>query len=224
MRSNRFVFQLSPLARLTAATDSGLLPTTNASVANDGEEPETWLARREILKAKKINGNGAGMPLSIAVRMLPTVRGSSGNGTSAAEVAAKNPKNRLETEIAMMLPTPTARDFRSPDKPESGNFQRKIAEGRTIDLNSTIAMLPTPSAGDEKDRGWQWNGSRTGKVLSLPGAVKAIQEDNDLDETDDEYIPGKSPGHKLQPAFAAWMMGFPEDWTESPYLAGDASR
>ena len=37
-------------------------------------------------------------------------------------------------------------------------------------------------------------------------------------------VVGTSTGLKLQPAFAAWMMGFPEDWTESPFLVGGKSR
>ena len=49
-----------------------LLPTPAASVANDGEGTETWLARRERVKETAQNGNGMGMPLSIAVQLLPT--------------------------------------------------------------------------------------------------------------------------------------------------------
>lgn len=49
-----------------------LLPTPAASVANDGEGTGTWLARREVVKARAGNGNGMGMPLSIAVQLLPT--------------------------------------------------------------------------------------------------------------------------------------------------------
>jgi hypothetical protein len=49
-----------------------MLPTPAACVANDGERPETWLARRERVKAKGINGNGMGMPLTIAAQLLPT--------------------------------------------------------------------------------------------------------------------------------------------------------
>lgn len=54
------------------------LPTPSACVANDGERPETWLARREVVKAKGINGNGMGMPLTIAAQLLstPTVNDS----------------------------------------------------------------------------------------------------------------------------------------------------
>lgn len=51
-----------------------LLPTPAASVANDGEDTETWLARRERVKETANNGNGMGMPLTIAVQLLPTVR------------------------------------------------------------------------------------------------------------------------------------------------------
>ncbi len=55
-----------------------ILPTPSACVANDGERPETWLARREVVKAKRINGNGMGMPLTIAAQLLftPTVNDS----------------------------------------------------------------------------------------------------------------------------------------------------
>ena len=43
-------------------------------MANDGEGPETWLTRRERVKETANNGNGMGMPLTIAVRLLPTPR------------------------------------------------------------------------------------------------------------------------------------------------------
>lgn len=52
--------------------------------------------------------------------------------------------------------TPQNRDFRSPDKEESGNFKRKIEKGFTIDLNSQVSMSawPTVSARD-------WKGSKS---------------------------------------------------------------
>lgn len=49
-------------------TASGQWPTPNASVAQDGERAETWKIRREKLKVSAKNGNGAGMPLTIAVQ------------------------------------------------------------------------------------------------------------------------------------------------------------
>lgn len=53
-------------------TDGGLLPTPTACIANDGETPSTWLDRRERVKLTAKNGNGMGMPLTIAAQMLPT--------------------------------------------------------------------------------------------------------------------------------------------------------
>ena len=47
-----------------------MLPTPSACVANDGERPETWLARRERVKLTAKNGNGMGMPLTIAAQLL----------------------------------------------------------------------------------------------------------------------------------------------------------
>lgn len=38
----------------------------------DGEGTATWLARRERVKQTANNGNGMGMPLTIAVQLLPT--------------------------------------------------------------------------------------------------------------------------------------------------------
>jgi hypothetical protein len=50
---------------LTSMADEGMWATTSASVANDGEGPETWRARQAKLVEKGYNGNGAGVPLAI---------------------------------------------------------------------------------------------------------------------------------------------------------------
>ncbi len=54
--------------------------------------------------------------------------------------------------------TPQARDYRSPDSPDSPNYQRKLREGYTIDLNSqasnwqddpaVVSAWPTPASRD----------------------------------------------------------------------------
>ena len=61
-----------------------LVPTPNASVANDGEGPTTWLARRERVKAKGINGNAA-------VTLLPTPEASNTKATGLRS-AGREPK------------------------------------------------------------------------------------------------------------------------------------
>jgi len=47
-------------------------PTPSAAVMNDGETPETWHARAATLKEKHGNGNGAGLPLTVAAVQWPT--------------------------------------------------------------------------------------------------------------------------------------------------------
>lgn len=68
-----------------------LLPTPDASVANYGEEPETFLARQAELKEEHGNGNGVGTPLTIAVKLLPTPTSASyeQGGTAAEQTEIK---------------------------------------------------------------------------------------------------------------------------------------
>lgn len=46
-------------------------PTPSASLTNDGESPESFMARANKLKKKGVNGNGAGVPLTVACRQMP---------------------------------------------------------------------------------------------------------------------------------------------------------
>src|ERR1700676_3294662 len=55
---------------LTGVTRNWATPT--ASLMNDGEDPESWMARTEKLKALGINGNGAGTPLTQQSQMWQT--------------------------------------------------------------------------------------------------------------------------------------------------------
>lgn len=47
-------------------------------------------------------------------------------------------------------PTPSSRDEKNPNRPESGNFQRKLAMGWTIDLSDVSACWTTPDSRDWK--------------------------------------------------------------------------
>jgi hypothetical protein len=55
-----------------------LLPTPAAGLHNYEESVESFTARQEKLKAKGINGNGAGTPLPIALKLLPTPQANDG--------------------------------------------------------------------------------------------------------------------------------------------------
>lgn len=89
--------------------------------------------------------------------------------------------------------------------------------------NQIKAMLPTPSSRD-------WKGKRNGKRRGFGGDVNdalALLPTPRANKIGGYASPDFSPtleqkvGMKLQPAFAAWMMGYPENWTESPFQNGE---
>ena len=72
-----------------------LLPTPSAGNFNAGEDPEQWEARRQRVKETANNGNGMGMPLGIAVQLLPTpMAADSRNGRQST---AANPRCNRDT-------------------------------------------------------------------------------------------------------------------------------
>jgi hypothetical protein len=96
-------------ALLTVARGSSLWPTAAGGLHNYFKEPSSFLARRERLKATKVNGNGAGMPLGIAVRLwgTPTAR----DGKDGACANANVPVNGLlGRQVVKLWPTTTAMD------------------------------------------------------------------------------------------------------------------
>jgi len=60
--------ELTPQARTVYDAGQRLWMRPTAGNFNDGESPESWRARAETLKEKGINGNGAGLPLSVQAK------------------------------------------------------------------------------------------------------------------------------------------------------------
>lgn len=91
-----------------------MLPTPSAGLHNYDEAPESFMARRERLKAKGINGNGAGIPLGVAVKLLPTPRTCSAMASRLDTAGNQEGKRfpNLETVIASQLLTPCASDWK----------------------------------------------------------------------------------------------------------------
>lgn len=195
-KSKRFAFQLVPRVRHTDGTDGGLLATPNTMDVLPPKTEKAVLKECTVTRPGRTNFSNLRDQLFHG-KLLPTPTSDTDRNQKYAQGGTS-----LPTALSM-LPTPQSRDFRSPDKPDSGNFQRKVKEGYTIDLNSTIAMLPTARSRD-------WKGiTQRGKHAPGDGIANtfAAMEAN-----------GTSTGLKLQPAFAFWMMGYPEDWTLRPFL------
>lgn len=79
-----------------------LLPTPAASNPNDSETPETWLTRRDEVKARLKNGNGMGMPLGIAVQLLQTPSTADGAGSRKARGGGRSNEPPLPGQAVEM--------------------------------------------------------------------------------------------------------------------------
>lgn len=67
----------------TSPDNKPYLPTPAACIAQDREHPSTWLARRERVKLTVNNGNGMGMPLTIAAKLLMPTQSTNNSKNSS---------------------------------------------------------------------------------------------------------------------------------------------
>ena len=123
-----------------------------------------------------------------------------------------------ETEIGinpaeggMHWPKPQARDVKSADMQGSGNYERKVENGWTIDLNSAAANWPTPKARDSKSAEGQAGMMRNDPDLNVMASHFSL-----LDPPTSTHG-NKSPSGsnwQLNPDFVDWLMGLPPGWTD----------
>lgn len=131
----------------TSVSDSSVLPTPDASVANDGQSPESFLARQAKLKARGYNANGMGTPLAMAVKLLPTTTArdadSGANATAGRSpeglARSQNHSGTTLTDAVRLLPTPIAHDAKTPSR-----------QGFEYSLTEVLTYLPTPTTSDAK--------------------------------------------------------------------------
>lgn len=138
-----------------------LLPTPTAESFNLAEDPDHWLERRERVKAKGINGNGMGMPLTIAVKLLPTPtcadsQQSGGNQPCDVTLTDAVVRTKMGTE-------PNPRHHQPADSDESNGAVQDALP---------VRLLPTPRATDGTKGGPNQRGSKGD--LMLPSAVALI--------------------------------------------------
>jgi len=88
----------------------------------------------------------------------------------------------------------------------------KYPNGTTMPNLATqvIGMLPTPNAMD-------WNTARSEEALTRAKEKHGSALQNTLRQR-------AGQGSQLNPRFVAEMMGFPENWTELPFLNGEKNQ
>lgn len=82
---------------LTASSQGGaplaetmMWPTPDASLANEQESAESWVARQAREMKKHQNGNGMGTPLAIAVKLWPTATAGDAAGSGSRVLPGSN--------------------------------------------------------------------------------------------------------------------------------------
>jgi hypothetical protein len=201
---NGTAYRLPPLVRLTDVTESGSWPTPDAMLANDGENPETWLARRERVKLTAKNGNGMGMPLAIAARLWPTPRA---NDAEKRGNISEDIRSGLPSAVKFWR-TPQARDGdprgqQSPEKRKAGGHSVSLAEQ---------VMFPTPAARDYRsgmsEQKLRQREAESSRGVNLSEHLQRLEGNNGT----------------LNPTWVEWLMGFPLGWTDLKVWATRSSR
>lgn len=139
----------------------GMIPTPSAGNFNDGEDPQSWLDRRDELKKLGVNGNGAGMPLGVAAKLIPTATAKDADSSRSRTAVRNEPPIRESqmgetltdyvdpTNSGRLLPTPRASDGEKNVRSQQGAEAEVARKGISgVDLDTATRLLPTPVASD----------------------------------------------------------------------------
>ena len=191
---------MTPNAGDGLATAASAWPTPDAILANDGEDPETWLARRARLKDTARNGNGAGIPLAMAAILWPTPK------ASAAKMGLPRANDQGDLQAAAVAwPTPTANcsTGAGTEGRDGGSNLQTMANG-----------WAWPTARDHKDGSCAESQTPTNALLGRQAArwehSRPDLATGKAGDTSYRTVPTSRP--RLNPAFVEWLMGWPEGW------------
>ena len=190
--SSRAYFQLAVSTLPIDENEFGLLPTATAS----------------DFKLRGPNSKQQGLPEAARAGLLPTPTTQETPHPEAVlsetgrRISSNGNSHSLNLIDTLMLPTPQARDW----KGASGGVQK----GNDLPAIA-LKMLPTPTASEMKDSQLT---SEQAKTLDKGGRV--LRRLGTLD-----MLPTGSSS-QLNPRFVGEMMGFSVNWTELPFLSGEA--
>lgn len=198
--SNRYLYRLVPSVRLTAGTGFGLLPTVTA----------------QDYKRRGPGSSQQGLPEIIHEMLLPT--------PVATEI---HHAERVRKWKSVNLPSPHAQitGEKNPNgltdfldfygilpKPIKDNSELEEADGNNLEKSilqwlAEGQVMPTPIARD-------WKGAPSLENLKKRGKMP---QKNSLPD----FFARTGKSFQLNPLFVAEMMGFPVNWTVSPFLGED---
>jgi hypothetical protein len=191
----------------------GMLPTPTASDVEGGVSNPNQISQKNGRFVRTSNNTGTefGAKLRDVVGMLPTPnardwKDTIGNGKDAPSIGVTRGYS-LGQKLNSMLPTPTAMDSTNATATMKST---QVKEGSMHSVTLSRFLL-TPSASD---------GLRSGMTMdSLKRHNKVNAENSNLAEQIAHKV-GGGTSH-LNPRFVAEMMGFPPNWTASPFQSGE---
>lgn len=160
------------------------LPTPTVVDLGNNKTVDEWEAWTDEQRAKHGNGNGHGASLSIeAQKLLPTPQVDDSKNTGHNQ--KRRPTLASETYL---LPTTCSRDFRdgSAKRIRDGKLQTDTVARAVNELKGTWGKF------EPAIRQWETITGNTAPAPTIPD--------------------GKNDQHRLNPAFAEWMMGLPAGW------------
>lgn len=183
-----------------------------------------WVTPRvaNIKGSAKRLAQGSNESIESQAQMWMTPNVPLGGRTNTAEqVQAKGKTDNGKRQISlegqtMHWPTPQTRDTKSPDMEGSGNYERKMENGWTIDLNSAAANWPTPATRDYRSPNAASHMDRSTGAKHLDQLPNFI-EHSFLPVPPTSTHGGKSPSgstRRLNPDFVDWLMGLIPGWTD----------
>ena len=213
----------------TSSAEASLVNPTQAQ-ANDLEKKMTATSGQRCCDAfERFSRNGSWAKMFSALligqagwsstkcRLIWKLKGTKYNRMYFQLQASTLPTEGIESGLlpTEMLPTPTASECR--DTQLTAEQAKKLDKGgRVLRRLGTLGMLPTPTTRDWKGKQAneykQDRGEETEfKMQSLCGVAEKMAE------------PTSKPS-QLNPQFVEEMMGFPENWTASPFQSGEMNQ
>jgi hypothetical protein len=232
IRSGLRICALRASGHPTSGNDCTGWPTPDAQGMNVNAAVDKHLARVAELKAQKINGNGAGLPLGIVAQMAGWARPASRDwkhGQASQETMARNSRP-LNEQAVNLAGWGTPRSVEAGHS--TGNPARAADTKARLEDQVYLAGWVSPTAqdgnrGSQAARPWDTGVPLSQQVAlawwSTPRSEKWGSPDSHGNTLMWSIAEMEKPG-ALNPEHSRWLMGFPPAWGSCAPTAMRLSR
>jgi hypothetical protein len=130
-------------------------PTPDAHLSNDGESPESWLARKALHAEKEENATRAGMPLAIAAQMYPamypTPAARDAKGANSKEHVTTNGTGAMHMDQLPNFVEHSLPDFSRPDPKNTTTGEQSSTSTRRLNPRFVEWLMGWPIAWTDCD-------------------------------------------------------------------------